>query len=263
MKSPNIAPPRLLEDPLSPHALREDLERTAATKPSYDVAAGLIALQATIAGGGVAASGGAGQAAQAAGAKSAGMLGGVKLTLSALGVAAAVATSVALWPSARPAAKPTATAPRTPAAIPPSAALGETAEGARAAEPAVAPEPAITTMAAHESAAATVSGKSRLAKPAATARQTDDPLHREVAQLGEIKASLDSDPARALRLAELGNREFRHGALAQEREALAVLALWNLGRRGEASKRERVFLARYPQSPLRERLQAALHSDAP
>jgi hypothetical protein len=259
MKSANLAPPRLLEDPQSSPALRADLERTATTHPSYDVATGLIALQAAIAGAGGALSGGAGHAAQAAGAKGAGSLGaGLKLTLGAVGVAAAVAASVALWPGTRPAAKPAAMVPHAvtaPATTPPSAAVEETAAGTRAAEPA--------TRAAHESPAATVSGKSRLAKPAATVRQTDDPLHREVAQLGEIKASLDADPARALRLAELGNREFRRGALAQEREALAVLALWNLGRRAEATKRERAFLERYPQSPLRERLQAALHSDAP
>jgi hypothetical protein len=105
--------------------------------------------------------------------------------------------------------------------------------------------------------------RARHATQNAATPQADDALHREISQVAQIKASLVGHPGHAYHLTELGNREFRHGALVQEREALGVLALWNLGRQDEALRRERAFLERYPQSPLRERLSAVLHSDAP
>jgi hypothetical protein len=80
-------------------------------------------------------------------------------------------------------------------------------------------------------------------------------LRREIADLGRIKALLESDPAQAYRLAQAGHREHRRGMLRHEREGLAVLALWNLDRRGDAEARSRAFLARYPNSPLRAEIE--------
>ncbi|MFI5309185.1 MAG: hypothetical protein ACHQ53_17650 [Polyangiales bacterium] len=268
------APQRLRDDPAAAPAVREDLERARAAVSGYDVAAGLIALQSSIAASGTAAASGAsaGHAAQVATAKGGSALGaaGVKLTLSALGAAAAVAAGVTLWPAQRPvpAPRPAVTAPtiaRATKTATPEAPAAPTAPAQD--EPtaeAEAPAPSTPTH-RNEALAPVVTGlhRARHTTQNATAPQPNDALHREIAQLGEIKTSLESDPARAYHLAELGNHEFRHGALVQEREALAVLALWNLGRHGEAVSRERAFLERYPQSPLRERLQAVLHSDAP
>jgi hypothetical protein len=80
-------------------------------------------------------------------------------------------------------------------------------------------------------------------------------LQREVAQLGRIRQLLERDPRQALQLAQAGHREFGRGLLHQEREGLAVIALWRLGRSDEAAERTRAFVARYPQSALREQVE--------
>jgi hypothetical protein len=50
--------------------------------------------------------------------------------------------------------------------------------------------------------------------------------------------------------------------MTQEREALAILALLRLDRRTEGERRAHTFLERYPQSPLRERVERALRSES-
>ncbi len=78
---------------------------------------------------------------------------------------------------------------------------------------------------------------------------TSDALQREVKQLGEIRKALGSDPARALALANAGHREFADGRLYQEREALALRALRQLGRRAELERRGQRFIDKFPESP--------------
>lgn len=73
-------------------------------------------------------------------------------------------------------------------------------------------------------------------------------LQREIAQLGEIRKTLASDPRRALDLANRGHVEFRAGSLYQEREALALRALRALGDQDALESRGRAFLLRYPKS---------------
>ena len=53
-------------------------------------------------------------------------------------------------------------------------------------------------------------------------------------------------------------RAFPQGVFAEEREALAVEALWRSGQREQAANRLRALLARYPRSSYRERLSALL-----
>jgi hypothetical protein len=252
-------PPRLLHDPTVSSELRTDLERTAQTPSDYDVAAGLVVLQAAL--GAAAATTlaakalGAGQDA-AASTKAAGALGGAAKAVIAATAAGALA-AFATWslysvprrapPRARapsmaaPALEPSSTpvASRSPQSAAPSATqsnLGTT--HADAAQPMLAPHARIAN-----------------ANP-------DAALKREIVQLGRIKALMESDPAEAYRLAKAGHREFDRGMLREEREALALLALWKLGKRDAAQSGIDAFIARYPRSPMRERLLNLLRTEA-
>jgi hypothetical protein len=242
-------PPRLRDDPAVRSDLREDLQRTAATSPAYDAAAGLASLQAAVAalsasGADSAAAGahaaaepmianGPGASAATTASTGAGAGGGTllgstagKLALAASG-AALIAAGVVVWPRSTPQPPRTATAPQQAPARVPDAIDAELerirADAERAGD--------------GEAAAA---------------------LRREIDELGRIKALLERNPAEAYELAEGGHRRFAAGMLRHEREGLAVLALFELGRRSEALARTRAFLARYPASPLRAELQRRL-----
>jgi hypothetical protein len=81
---------------------------------------------------------------------------------------------------------------------------------------------------------------------------------REIAQLNQIKRTLPADPATALRLARYSAREFPQGLLREEREALIVLALWQLGEVAAARAGAEQFLARHPRSSFRARIQECM-----
>lgn len=83
-------------------------------------------------------------------------------------------------------------------------------------------------------------------------------LEREMQMLAVTQRVLSSDPARALRLSEQGEREFSGSMLSAERRQLRLLALVKLGRVDEARREGRRFLARYPKAPWSERLRRAL-----
>jgi hypothetical protein len=70
----------------------------------------------------------------------------------------------------------------------------------------------------------------------------------ELSLLARAQASLSSDPADALSLANEHERRFGAGALAQEREVIAIGALVHLGRVAEARARAARFHALYPTS---------------
>jgi hypothetical protein len=126
-------------------------------------------------------------------------------------------------------------APRAPASV------------AEEPEPAAEPDP-------DEEAAA------RPAKQAAANRPIVDEsrLEREMQMLAVTQRVLTSDPERALRLAEQGEREFAGTMFSAERRQLALLAMVKLGRLDEARRAGRPFLARYPKAPWSERLRRAL-----
>lgn len=84
--------------------------------------------------------------------------------------------------------------------------------------------------------------------PAAANEAPRNALQRELAQLGEIRKALATDPRRALTLADRGHVEFHGGSLYQEREALALRALHALGEEEALESRGRAFLLRYPKS---------------
>ena len=83
---------------------------------------------------------------------------------------------------------------------------------------------------------------------------------REIAQLVRIRALLDQDPAAAYQLAVRSEREHPRGVLSEERRALAIIALTKTGQPQTAQRKAREFFARYPQSPMREVIEAALRT---
>jgi hypothetical protein len=108
----------------------------------------------------------------------------------------------------------------------------------------------------------------RLAAPAASDAQPHASLPRSAAP--DLAAELDllararrvvaGSPARALQLTAEHAQRFTDGVLAQEREVLAIEALFRMGQRDLAIKRARRFTERYPDSAHRVRLDAELQS---
>jgi hypothetical protein len=71
----------------------------------------------------------------------------------------------------------------------------------------------------------------------------------EAAMMEKLRSDLKTNPASALALAEEGEQRFADSPLAEERRALAIQALINLGQIGAARSRAYQFLARYPDGP--------------
>jgi hypothetical protein len=116
------------------------------------------------------------------------------------------------------------------------------------------PEPATLPAAAVEpepaSPAAAPEGDTLATSPAPASGPTEGAL------LLRARRALASDPALALALTEEDATRFPAGALAPEREVLAIEALSGLGRVSDARARFAAFRARYPQSPHLARLGA-------
>ncbi|HEY2732780.1 MAG TPA: hypothetical protein VGI70_02295 [Polyangiales bacterium] len=105
------------------------------------------------------------------------------------------------------------------------------------------------------------------AKPEATKHATsngergpndDARLEREMQMLAVAQRVLPNDPARALRLAREGDREFAGSMFSAERKQVGLLALVQLGRLEEARRLGAPFLVAYPNAPWSERLRRAL-----
>lgn len=152
---------------------------------------------------------------------------------------------------AQPSAAPLAVLPRPapePVAAPPTASVAPSV---------VAPQPtsvappvrASTPREAHSVAATPVASEPSAAPSVAPARGD---LARE-AEL--LRSALGAPPARALSLLDDHAREFPRGALAEERDAQRVVTLCQLGRRDEASVSYTRFVAAFPGSIHRARLE--------
>lgn len=81
---------------------------------------------------------------------------------------------------------------------------------------------------------------------------------QEVRLIDAARRILVSDATAALSLLQQHRERFPQGALTEEREVLAVESLLGLGRRDEARVRATAFLADFPTSVQRRRLEAAL-----
>jgi hypothetical protein len=243
-------PKRLLVDPDTNDAVRQDLERAlAAPPPPYDVSKGLTRLLAVTA---PAAAAGLGAGAVAKGAKWALALkwglGG-----SAVLATAVVATTVIVSPAVPDAP---VSAPAAPTArVAPSAAPAPVSP----VDPPV-PEVSAPVVEVLPSPSASSSGsiRTRARTQSSDPTSADNRVAREVALLGRARSALSSNPAQALALAEEGHRDFPRGVLREERESIAVLALVRLGRDTEAKARGAAFLERYPHGPFSEKVRSAL-----
>jgi hypothetical protein len=103
------------------------------------------------------------------------------------------------------------------------------------------------------SSAAPASSHVSAAAPTAPRREPS-----EIELLGHAQDELASDPAATLDFAARHARRYPRGALAQEREVLAIDALLRLGRRADAEERAARFDASFPGSPHRRRIDVLL-----
>jgi hypothetical protein len=85
-------------------------------------------------------------------------------------------------------------------------------------------------------------------------------LAAELDLLARARRVVATQPERALQLTAEHGRLFQTGALAQEREVLAIDALQRLGLRELAEARARRFAERYPDSAHRVRIAAELNT---
>lgn len=90
--------------------------------------------------------------------------------------------------------------------------------------------------------------------PSRGQRASGDDLGEELRLLESARASLERDPAAALRATRAHARRFPNGALAEEREVLAIDAAWRLGERDRARQRAERFLARHGRSAHAEKV---------
>ncbi|MBZ5708443.1 hypothetical protein [Nannocystis pusilla] len=94
-------------------------------------------------------------------------------------------------------------------------------------------------------------------RTAAGQEPASDPVLAELVLIQKIKDALDADrPAAALAAIEAHAREFARGSLAEEREALRVVALCDAGERTRGERAREAFLRAYPRSAYRERVRA-------
>jgi hypothetical protein len=188
-------------------------------------------------------------------------LGGAKIVV-ALAVAVGAATGVWIWRQPAPAIAPppgasvpavAVTAPPVPPAAvvapPPATARTPAGHPRRAASAAVTPA---------ASAARGVAPPAAEPAPATPTAAAHDDTTEELRLLARAQKALALDPAFALTLAHEHRRRFPSGSMDQEREVIAVNALVNLGRTGEARERAEHFAREHAGSAYAARMQSIL-----
>lgn len=174
---------------------------------------------------------------------------GVVIALGVAGVALmGVLSSIGLGSREQAPAELVTQAPRARANdVPPARVVEGSAPRAANIVPApVEPAPATAAVAPpSESPAKGVSAAS--AVPARKVAEVSPP-QGEIELLKRARSALSSDPAQSLQLVERARQSFPRSAFGQEREFIAISALYKLGRRAEASARERAFRERHPRS---------------
>jgi hypothetical protein len=262
-------PTSLLDDASLGQDVRSVLEAASEHEPS---AAELAALGKRLAGalppgslppegGGSGGGGAVGVGAGGAAGTGAGLTGKIVVAL-ALGGALAAAIS------ALPGGQESPRAPETRASsapAPPSSALASPPSAlasASAPSPALAsaPSPALASASAPSPSPALASAPSvpfapSSASASARASLAPAPAEPEGVLLARAHdALLHGSPQRALALAAEHGRAYPHGALAQEREVIAIEALAAAGRHDEARARAATFRAAYPGSSHQARI---------
>lgn len=260
-------PKRLLEDPEIEAALREDLQRTAtAAAPAVNIGAGLAQLEAAIGAesGGSGGEPGSGSAGGSMGGGAGGLVGGIVSTALAVLVGGVVAW---LWWSSGP--QPSIPSPPPPietasldAGASPSGSSRETEIATRANEG--NEETSVPELAelATETESPSVRTTRRARRPAPRRPRepssgNEDRLREEMLLLERARRQLGTDPARAVALAQEGERRFPRGLFSEEREAIVVLGELGLERPNARARAER-FLRAHPRGPLSNRIRRTL-----
>jgi hypothetical protein len=135
--------------------------------------------------------------------------------------------------------------------LPRAQELPQAVARSRKAEPVVGVAP-LASPAPEPSAVGAPAEAELLVAPAAPAAPAAGPS--EGALLLRARTEMASSPASALALTDEDANRFPSGALAPEREVLAIEALVRLGRGADAKSRFAAFRAQYPQSPHLARL---------
>ncbi len=248
-------PVRLRHDPTEASELREALVRETAFSADYDESKGLARFQAAIgaAGSSVEPSKSSASAARSWTAAAAGLVG---LAVLSAGVSVGPrwfgAEDAAAPPDPVPAATTTALARDMPeqAAAPSVPVVAVDSLPAVESSPPAAAPPAPVARTAHSHASASPAAR----PPASSTTTVYDPLE-ETRHLSALRQ--ESDPHRALSMADEGNRRFAGGSFREEREAIAIDALARLGRDAEAKRAAETFLVTYPTSPLASKVRRA------
>lgn len=145
------------------------------------------------------------------------------------------------------------TSPTIPPPVVPQRASVGAAPPATAAAPSSGPQPAVDVPRAASQVPVAAS-----AAPTETPSVPRADGVSEIALLDAAQDALPSDPAAALVLADSHAARFPHGALAQEREVIAIEALSRLGRIDEAKHRARRFARDFPGSAHGPRIESLL-----
>ncbi len=196
------------------------------------------------------------------------------LTLVALGVAAGTYVETRRAPAEG--APVLVTAPAVQAAsasigAPPTSLAGSTMDRATSATavvpavpaPAPMPAPGPVSTRASEPAAIAPAPEPVPTPPRAPAAAPAIATDAEVSLLQSAQDALPSDPSGALLLAARHAAQFPHGALAQEREVIAIEALLRLERRDDARLRAGRFYRDFPHSAHRARIEALVGETSP
>lgn len=88
-------------------------------------------------------------------------------------------------------------------------------------------------------------------------------LATEMRLLHEARTAVRRDPPQALRLAEEHRMRFPDGALREQREAIAIMALIVAGRSAEAERRYWEFHDDFPTSDFHDQLEAMMRAQIP
>jgi len=99
------------------------------------------------------------------------------------------------------------------------------------------------------------------ARPA-TGLTSDDSADQELMLIGAAERALPGDPARALALVREHERRYPDGLLGQEREVVAVSALWQTGHRDQARQRAERFTAEHAGSTYVARMRQIVSQSA-
>lgn len=247
---------RLVEDDHTDALMRDDLRHAAAARvEGFDKAAGLAALTAAI-------------AAQGGATATAGLSGTTKIGLVVL----VAGGTLALWlglrgptESPEPSTVATFDAPKKSERGPstPSVTTKLELAPAPADEPpsleATQPDP---PMDARPKGSSGRTAKNKAGAPPSEPTPSTQPsaadLLREAKLVAQARRSLTSAPAKTLELTAQGAKEFPHGQLVEEREALAIRALAALDRIDEARQRAQRFLRAHARGPHADAVRKAI-----